>query len=442
METRESGLQRTLGFKALAIYGIGDILGAGIYALIGAVAADAGVWSPLAFLVAMTVACLTGLTYAAMVSRYPRSGGEASFCLEAFGSPWLAFLVGWLVFCSGIVSMATVTHAFGNYVVAMWPSVPAWSVWLGFLTAVSVLNFRGMRQSSTTNIVLTCVEAAGLLLVIVAGVVFLTRAGVPADVTRQTAEFRGTGILSAAAIAFFAFVGFEDMVNVAEEVREPERVFPRAILTAVFVCGAVYAAVSTVAVCVLPISELSRADAPLVAVVRRAAPVVPPVLFTVVALTAVANTGLLNGIMASRLVYGMARQHLLPAWLATVHHRTRTPHRAVLCVFAVALALVFSGTLVRLAETTSLLLLVVFATVNLSALRMPPSDAAASAFRVPRAVPVAGLLTCCGLGAFVSPGALQTVIAILAAGLLVLLATRPGRAAVEHVQQESDSEDQ
>lgn len=422
-----STLSRTLGFWALTIYGIGDILGAGIYALVGQVAAEAGTWSPLSFAVAMAVAGLTGLTYAELVARHPRSGGEASFCLEAFGRPRLAFLVGWLVFCSGVVSMATVTHACGNYTHAIRPEIPEWTVWIAFLVIISLVNFWGIRQSSLANIVFTLVEASGLVLVIVAGLMFVTREGIPADVAAQPVPPLGPGALSAAALAFYAYIGFEDMINVAEEVRDPQRVFPRAIVTAVLVCGLMYAAVCVVALRVLPLAELGQAEAPLVEIVRRAAPAVPPTLFTLIALIAVANTGLLNGIMASRLIYGMSRQGLLPAWLGAVHERTRTPHRAVLSIFLVALVLVFSGTLTRLAETTSLLLLVVFATVNASAIRLkwqqspPPAG-----FRVPLVVPVLGILTCLGLGAFVSIGAVAVAGVVAGIGvLLMLLMARP-----------------
>src|SRR5690606_34749654 len=161
--------------------------------------------------------------------------------------------------------------------------------------------------------------------------------------------------------------------------------------------------------------------------VRRAAPAVPPTLFTLIALVAVANTGLLNGVMASRLIYGMSRQGLLPAWLGAVHERTRTPHRAVLSIFLVALVLVLCGTLTRLAETTSLLLLVVFATVNAAAIRLkwqpgpPPAG-----FRVPLVVPVLGILTCLGLGVFVSIGAVAVAGVVVGIGvLLMLLTARP-----------------
>ena len=417
-------LRPFLGFWALTFYGIGDILGAGIYALIGDVAGVAGRWSPLSFLLAMSIAGLTGLTYAQMVARFPKSGGEASFCLEAFGRPRGAFLVGWLVFCSGVVSMATVAHAFGNYLHALWPELAEAPIWLLFLCGVSLINFRGIRESSLTNILLTCVEVAGLLVVIVAGAVFLMREGVPEAVVSQDVPLTVPGVMSGAVLAFFAYIGFEDMVNVSEEVCAPRTTFPRAIISAVIFCGVLYMAVGLVAVAIVPVAELSAAEAPLINVVGRAAPALPPILFTGIALIAVANTGLLNGIMASRLLYGMSRQGLLPSWLRAVHARTRTPHLAVAVVLAVSLALAFSGTMARLAETTSLLVLIVFATVHASAIRLlSPASEEADLFRVPMIVPILGLVTCLGLITFVSWEAWLTsgVVFLVGVGLTLIV---------------------
>ncbi len=415
-------LRPALGFWAVAIYGIGDILGAGIYALVGEVAGAAGTWSPLSFCLAMMVAGLTGVTYAELVARFPHSGGEATFCLRAFGRPHWAFLVGWLVFCSGVVSMATVTHAFGNSMQELRPGTSEWPIWVLFLFVVSLINFWGIRQSSTVNILLTLVEFSGLLLVLTAGLLYLVREGQPADVAAQEVITSPRGVLSGAVLAFFAYIGFEDMNKVVEEVRSPETVFPRAIVTAILVCGVLYLAVCWVALSVLPVADLSTANAPLVAVVRRAAPAVPSPLFTVIALMAVANTGLLNGIMASRLVYGMSRQGLLPAWLGAVHRQTQTPHYAVLGVLVACFVLVFSGTLGRLAETTSLLLLIVFAAVHLSAIRLRRQvPARPGLFRVPLVIPVVGLLTCLTLTTFVSREAWITGGGVALLGLALML---------------------
>lgn len=398
----EHGLTRTLGFWTLCIYGIGDILGAGIYALIDDVAglASSGGW--ISFLLAMLVAGLTGLTYCELVTRYPYSAGEANYVLQGFGRPRFAFLVGWLVFCSGLVSMSTATHACADYARAMYPSLPAWSVWLLFLAVLAGLNLWGLRLSSRANILFTAIELSGLLLVVGTGLWFLSdRPDIPERVV-ESHPSHVWGVFRGASLAFFAYIGFEDMINVAEEVEQPERTFPKAILTALLMSGSVYIAVYLVASSVIPPVELQDESAPLLAVIRITATGIPPELFTIISLIAVANTGLLNFIMASRLVYGMSQRRLLPNFLGAVHPRTRSPHRATVAVLVVAIILVFSGTLRMLASATSLLILVIFICVNLALIRLRFREGQAdAAFRVPSAVPWLACVTSATLLIFV-----------------------------------------
>jgi amino acid transporter len=424
-DVNSTSLRRSLGLRALTIYGIGDILGAGIYALIGKVAGEAGPASWLSFLIAMFVAGLTGLSYAELVSRYPRSGGEAAFSLEAFGRPWLAFLIGWLVLWSGVVSMSAVAHGCADYV-AEFADVARWPVWVTFLGLVAAVNFWGIRQSSAANVAFTLIEACGLLLVIVVGLWFLAGDGVAQDGVARVAEHpAASGVMSGAALAFYAFIGFEDMVNIAEEVREPQRAFPRAITMAMLACGTIYVAVALVALAVVPSDALARSNGPLLEVVRRAAPAVPESLFTLIALVAVANTGLLNAVMGSRLLFGMARDGLLPGWIAAVHPRTGTPHRAVLLILLIGLVLVFTGALSQLASTTSLLLLVVFITVNLSLVRVRRREGRLpGAFAVPLAVPLLAIASSAALVAFVEFEALALGLLIMAAGIVLALLHR------------------
>ena len=420
-DANSARLKTALGFWSLTIYGIGDILGAGIYALVGKVAGAAGTLSWLSFLVAMIAAALTGLSYSELVSRYPRSGGEATYTLAAFGRPWLSFLVGWLVFWSGVLSMATVTHACGNYILAIEPSIPAWTVWLLFLTTAAYLNFRGIVESSSANILFTVVEASGLMIALGAGLWFLGRNGVSVPQTPvETPTLRG--VMQGAGLAFFAYIGFEDMVNVAEEVENPRKHFPRAIMSAVAVCGTFYILIGTVITTVLDPAQLSQSKAPLLDIVRLGAPFIPPLLFSLIALVAVANTGLLNSIMASRLLYGMANHGLLPRCLGRVHPRTRTPHLAVATVLGVGLTLVFSGSLQRLASTTSFVLLVVFIIVNASLLRIKlRNEAAPDAYSVPIAVPVLSAAACLLLLSFVEFSAAQWAVGIIVAGIIIAM---------------------
>jgi len=412
-------LRRSLGFWALVFYGVGDILGAGIYALVGKVAGVAETASWAAFAVAFLVAGLTALTYAELGGRFPRSAGESFFTQQAFGRPGLALVVGWVVLCSGVLSLATVSVAFGGYMSGLVPGLPASITVVGILLLLAVINFRGMRESSTTNIIATMVELTGLLIVVVVGALFLS--DTPDASISQTiaasSDVSWNAIARGAALSFFAFIGFEDMVNVAEEVKDPERNMPRAILIALVVTGFVYLLVVVVATTVVAPATLADSEAPLLSVVQRATDAVPDRLFTLIALFAVANTGLLNFIMGSRLIYGMSRQGLLPSALGTVHPRRQTPHLAILTVLVVALALALSGTLTYLAGTTSLLLLLVFFTVNLSLITIKRRDSEpVRTFCAPRVIPIAGALTCLGLMPFVPRGSLLTAGIILALG--------------------------
>ena len=428
-DSKPPQLRRSLGFWALAFYGIGDILGAGIYALVGKVAGVAGAASWAAFAVALVVAGLTALTYAELGGRFPRSAGESFFTQQAFGRPGLALVVGWVVLCSGVLSLATVSVAFGGYMSGLVPGLPSSVTVVGILLLLAAINFRGMRESSTTNIVATIVELTGLLIVIVVGALFL--GGTPDAGVAQTIEASHdvdwTSIARGAALGFFAFIGFEDMVNVAEEVKDPERNMPRAILTALGVTGTVYLVVVIIATSVVAPAALAESEAPLLSVVQGSTDAIPDRLFTLVALFAVANTGLLNFIMGSRLIYGMSRQGLLPAALGKVHPKRRTPHLAILMVLAVALVLALSGTLTYLAGTTSLLLLLVFFTVNLALIAIKRRERApVRTFCAPAVVPVAGAIACLWLMPFVPRGSLLTagVILALGSGLVALRARR------------------
>lgn len=429
-----TGLRRRLGLAALIAYGVGDILGAGIYALVGKVTGQAGVWGWLSFLVAMGIASLTGLSYAELVTRFPRSGGEAHFCQRAFGRRWLSTLVGWLVLCSGIVSMGAVAHAFAGYLHGLQPDWPDRPLQLAFLCILAGITFVGIREASAANIVFTLIEAAGLLFVLATGLVFLADgdAAMAGGGNEAAVGFSWLAVMQGATLAFYAFIGFEDMANVAEEVHEPERVFPAALLWSVAIAGGLYVAVALVAVAVVPPAELAAAEAPLLEVVRVAAPWTPPASFTIVALFAVSNTGLLNFVMASRLVYGMAQDKLVPTVLSRVHAGRGTPHMAIAVVLMVTAALSLTGTLSELAATTSVLILTAFLMVNLSLLRIRLSEVTpVESFQVPLFVPVLAAASCVGLACFVAPTTFLRAGLLLAVGaVIVLIQTLRGHGAI------------
>ena len=428
-DSDDRSLVRGLGLPALTIYGVGGMLGGGIYALAGEVAGKAGDLSWLAFGAAMLVAAPTALAYAELGSRYPRSGGESVFATEAFGSETLSFVVGWVVALSGIVSMATLSHAFAGYLRDLWPSLPTWPVLVAFLMALAGLNARGIRLTSRANMAATAVEFTGLVLVVVAAAAFLgggagagatAGSGPPGSGSAPASTW--TGVLTGATLAFYAFIGFEDMVNVAEEVRRPRRNLPLAIVVAVLAVGVTYLVVNALAVRVVPPAELAATGAPLMRVVERGAPWLPRWVFTIIALFAVANTALLNFVMASRLLYGMADDELLPPWLSTLHRRWRTPHRTVAIVLVVAVGLALSGTLDFLAATTSLLLLAVFLLMNVALLRIRAREGPdPDAFTAPHWVPVLGVALSLVLVAF---GPLDSALA--AAGVVAVGAGAAG----------------
>jgi amino acid transporter len=410
-------LRRSLGFWALVVYGVGDILGAGIYALVGKVAGMAGQASWLSFLMALVVATFTALTYAELGGRFPKSAGESWFAEQAFRSKRFALAVGWVVLCSGVLSLATMSLAFAGYLTGLVPGVPWFYFVIAILVLLAFINFRGIRESSAANIVATTIELAGLLIVIVAGAVYLAKTGAadPAATSVSAPTPTWSNIAQGGALAFFAFIGFEDMVKVAEEVKDPERNMPRAILLSLFVTGIVYLVVVVVATRVVEPSVLAESDAPLLTVVEQAEPRIPTSLFGLIALFAVANTALLNFIMGSRVLYGMARQGLLPSWLGAVHQTRRTPHWAILTILIAALGLALSGSLTYLAGTTSLLLLLVFFTLHLSLVAIKRrNDQPHGTFRVPLAVPIVGAVTCAGLMPFVPRGSMATGVVILA----------------------------
>ena len=420
MTHEPQALRRTLTPVAITLYAIGDILGAGIYALVGKVVGVAGTAAWLSFGVAALIAVFTGLTYAEFSSRYPVAAGASAYSGRAFASPAVAFVVGMLVLASGITSAATVSLAFSGYLESFFTVPPLLGsvVLLGVMTWVS---FRGIRESSNLNIVLTIAEASGLVLVLVAGFWFAGRLTPVEQLERIAPDATLGQILAGATLAFYAYIGFEDTANVAEEVQDAQRVLPRAILLAIGTSCFVYVGITVAALLTLPTAELASSSAPLLDVLRAAGIEPPGGAFSIVALFAICNTGLLNLIMASRLTYGMAREGLLPAVLGTVHPVGATPLIAVLLAFVLATALAASGGVQILAQTTSLLLLCVFTTLHLGLLRVKRSETARpeGIFVTPAWTPVVGFVLCLGLATQFPLAAHGRMLAVLAIAALL-----------------------
>jgi amino acid transporter len=396
-------LLRTMGLFSLVVYGVGDMIGSGIYGTVGKAAGMLGnaVW--LAFVVSMFAAVMTGLSYACIASRYPRAAGAAYVTHRAYHFAFLSYLVGLTVTASGLTSMATQTNVFADNLVAIFGG-PWLLMALVFLGALTFINFWGIRQSMWMNLVCTSVEVGGLLFIIAIGLRYWgsvdyleTPRAVVDDQGRIVDHGLGMSMLLAGSVlTFFSFIGFEDMLNVAEEVKEPRRTMPWGIVLALGVATVLYIGVAVTAVSVVNHRELAANPAPLSAIANRAAPWLPARTYDFITLFAVANTMLINYIMGSRLLYGMARQGLLPSFLGRVHATRHTPHLAILTLLVLVLILALSGGpdgVRTLASATGLLLLFSFMVVNtaLIVLKLRPGEPV-GAFEVPILVPALGVL--------------------------------------------------
>jgi basic amino acid/polyamine antiporter, APA family len=399
----QPALKRVMGPGLLLLFIVGDVLGTGIYALTGTVAAEVGgvVWLP--FLVAFLVALVTAFSYLELVTKYPQAAGAALYTHKAFGVHFLTFIVAFAVMSSGITSASTAARAFSAnaaevFDLAFTDGLGITLIGLGFMTLVAAVNVRGVGESVKANVVLTCVELSGLLIVIGVGAWAL---GVGEGDFSRVTEFdtgdRGVlpAVIAATGLAFFAMVGFEDSVNMAEECKEPRRIFPKVLLLGLGITGLIYVLVSISAIALVPADRLSEGETPLLQVVAAGAPGFPLGLFGVITMFAVANTALINMLMASRLVYGLARERVLPPFLGGVHRGRRTPVPAILFTTALAFGLItFVGAVPALGGTTALLLLIVFTVVNVAVLVLRRDPVDADHFRTPTVLPVVGALAC------------------------------------------------
>jgi amino acid transporter len=441
MKNEAPHLKRHIGLFALTVYGVGDILGAGIYGLVGKAAGSMGnaVW--LGFLVSMTAAMLTGLSYAALGSRFPRAAGGSYVVFKVFKSPFFAYLIGLTTLASGLTSMATASRAFSGYVNGLLPVIsPDLGIFL-FSTLLALIVYRGIKESIWANTLCTVIEFTGLMIVIFVGVSFLGSVNYldATSAINPTGELTISLMFSGAVLTFYSFVGFEDILNVSEEVKDPKKTVPRALILAVVISSAIYMIVSLVAVSVLSIPELASSTQPLVDVVRRAAPWFPSQIFSIIALFAVANTALLNFLMGSRLIYGLSRLHLAPKILDYVHQKRLTPSRAVLFIYFVLLVLAYAGDISTMAKATSFLLLMVFSGMNLSLAYLKwKKDQTPTGFDVPIFIPILGLVVCLVMMSFAKSAEMlvAAVILVVIVGLYLIL--RPSHQAVVQMLEQED----
>lgn len=429
-------LRRELTTLTLTLYGVGVMVGAGVYVLIGKIVGILGGAAWLAFVAAALAALPTGLSYAELASRHPHSAGEAIFADRAFGRPLLTFVVGFLVFASGVASTAAVGHGFFDYLGELWdlPNTARLPIIAGFLLVLALINHRGIRESTWINSICTIASVVALALLIGVGIPHWSGAVLLDVGTAPRDSDPGSLVIAGAALAFYAFIGFEDICNVADEVRSPSRAIPRAILLALGITTLVYVGIAITLVCVVPATQAASDSAPLVELSRRLLPSIPPGWLAVVALLAVTNTALFNQIMCSRMLWGMARDRVLPPAFAKIHPRRRTPTVGIWVTFALTLAFALTGFLRVLAEATNIIILLAFFAVNLSLLairrREAGSERTEDHFRVPIVAPILGVLTTAYLGAQFSPGAYLRAAGLLAAGALLYLLARAIRTTV------------
>jgi APA family basic amino acid/polyamine antiporter len=418
------GLARKLGLWEVTLSGVGIILGAGIYALIGVAAKDAGnaVW--LSFAISAVAALFTALSYAELSSMYPRAGAEYEYTVAAVGD-YVAFVVGWLIIFSGIIAAAAVSLGFSGYFAALTgaPVILPAAVLVGLLMVVLLI---GIRESALVAVIFTLVEAGGLLLIIIAGIPFL------GSVNYLEMPLGISGVFTAAALVFFAFLGFEEMVKFSEETTSPERTVPKALMYALAICTILYILVCISAVSVIGWEGLAASDAPFTAVAVAVWGDAGAVTLSVIALFATANTVLLLLLAASRISYGMARSGTLPGLLTRVHRTRHTPYVAIMAVSLASLLFLFLGDIGFVANVSNFTLFVTFIMVNGSViilrLRNPGKT---RPFTIPGAIgkvpvfPVLGILSCALLFVQLTPeviaiGALLTI----AGGIAALFAGR------------------
>lgn len=434
----QSSLVQTIGGWQIMFYGLGSMLGAGIYALIGKAAGGLGNAMWLAFLMAMIGAMLTGLSYACVGGRYAKAGGAAYVTHRGLRNPLLSYVIGIAVMMSGLTSMATGSQA----IIEQLPKLFGWALdpmafklgSIGVVFLVGCVIYRGIRESMGLNIVCTVIEAAGLIFIIVVGVRYWGSVNYMESPGDTAAGGAGSGItlaliMQGAVLTFYSFIGFEDILNVSEEVKNPSRNVPFGLIGAMILATVIYMAVAVTAVSVIPWQELAGSKGPLMDVAKKAAPWFKGIdsVYGYITIFAIANTALLNYLMGSRLLYGMSRQGLLPSVLGKIHPKRHTPHIAVFVLFGIVSVLILSGEVKQMAESTVLLLLIVFTVVNISlvVLKLRPGEPR-GVFEPPLLVPIFGALVCASLifvrvqSAITSGDDAQKTAPLIAGGIIVI----------------------
>jgi len=387
-----SELKRTIDLPLLLFFGLGNILGAGIYVLIGKVAGEAGLYTPVAFLVAAMVAGFSAFSYSELSARYPLSAGEAVYIEEGFHLTALSRATGLLIAFAGMVSAATISRGFYGYFYTFFQA-PELLVITGIILLLGLICIWGISQSVSIAAFLTLIGISGLLLIIWAGRDTLSTIPGQVELLLPPVEsVAWSGILLGAFLAFFAFIGFEDMVNIAEEVKKPQITLPAGILLALLIATIIYTSIAIIAVLALDQNTLSESKAPLADILSSTSDINPKII-SVISMFAIINGALIQMIMASRIFYGMANKGWIWKGLAKVSDKTKTPVRASWLVIFIILILALWLPLESLARGTSYLVLIVFALVNAALISIKRKRAAVEGvINVPMWIPVMGFI--------------------------------------------------
>ena len=393
METENKvTLKRDISLYLLIFYGLGNILGAGIYVLVGKIAGISGIYTPISFIVACIVVLFTALSYSELSARFPYSAGEALYAKHAFNSKYISIFIGIIIALSGILSSATIIHGFNGYISNFF-DLPTTLTSILVLVILTIIAILGIGKSVKFATILTLVEIFGLLIIVFIGVENIEFQNVEIKEFIPPFEISIWYTISLGAfLAFYAFIGFEDMVNVAEEVKEPAKTMPKAIIIALIVSTVLYMIIAIISVLAIPPEILSKSDAPL-ADVYRTLTNKEPVILSIIGMFAVINGALIQIIMVSRLLYGMGMNKWIPSIFTKVNEKTRTPIFAT--VFASVVILIFTLWLpiVTLASLTSFFIFIVFTLMNLALIKIKlKSPTPKGVVNIPFWVPTLGII--------------------------------------------------
>lgn len=388
-------LKRSLSLPLVIFYGVGTMLGLGVYIFIGKVINEAGMFTPFAFIISLTIALFSGLSFGELSGRIPKSAGEMNFVHKAFNIKWLSALIGWLIVLSGMVSTATAVNGYVGYV-HVFAQIPAWLIMTVVILILGTVAAWGITESAIAMTLFAVLDISALLFIIYLTGDLLTT--LPTHINEMVPSFTAgdwNGLIGGAFLAFYMFIGFEDMTNLGEETKDPGRTMPYGIPTALIIVGVVYLVISTIAV--LAPNVLANSDAPIAALLRSQAPEFVKIV-SIVPLITIVNGVMAQIVMGSRVLYGMAEKNMAPRIFYRVNKKTRTPIWSTVFMAVVIIALALSFSLASLGKASVYILIVVFILCNLSLVIIKKRNPNPEGVRTyPMFVPIIGTLLSTGI---------------------------------------------